>query len=96
MDLAEKWKLSGIASYTFGADSFWVRTRLLYRLNQYLSTGPEAIHMGDPSYRAWQFGWVVTGFELLPDVRVGVKAGARITEGADVEGLVGIELVKIF
>ncbi len=97
MDLAEKWKLSGIASYTFGADSFWVRTRLLYRLNQDLSTGPEAIHMGDPNYRAWQFGWVVTGFEPLPGLKLGVKASARITEGTDdVDGLVGIELVKIF
>ncbi len=96
MDLAESWKVSGIASYTFGADSFWTRTRLLYRLNQNLSTGPEAIHMGDPSYRAWQFGWVVTGFEPLPGFTVGVKAGARITEGADVDGLAGIELVKIF
>jgi len=97
MDLAESLKVSGIASYTFGADSFWMRTRLLYRLNQDLSTGPEAIHMGDPNYRAWQFGWVVTGFEPLPGLKLGVKASARITEGADdVDGLVGIELVKVF
>ena len=96
MDLAESWKVSGIASYTLGADSFWMRTRLLYRFNEGLSTGPEAIHMGDPSYRAWQFGWVVTGFEPWPKTTIGIKAGARITEGADVDGLVGVELVKIF
>ena len=53
--------------------------------------------MGDPSYRAWQFGWVVTGFKPLPGFTMGVKASARITEGVDdVYGLVGIELVKIF
>lgn len=97
MDLAESLKVSGIASYTLGADSFWMRTRFLYRLSQHLSTGPEAIHMGDPNYRAWQFGWVITGFEPVPGFKLGVKAGARITEGADdVDGLVGIELVKVF
>ena len=96
MDLAESMKLSGIASYTFGADSFWLRTRLLYQLNQKLSTGLEAIHMGDPNYRAWQFSWVLTGFELWPEYKVGVRVGARVTEDADVNGLVGIELMKIF
>jgi len=97
MDLAESLKVSGIASYTFGADSFWMRTRFLYRLNQNLSTGPEAIHMGDPNYRAWQFGWVVTGFEPLPGFKLGLKASARITEGTDdVDGLAGVEIVKVF
>lgn len=96
LNLAETWKLGGIASYTFSAESYWLRARLLHRLDQSLSTGPEAVFMGDPNYRAWQFGWVVTGFEPVPEVVVGVKIGVRITEGAGVDGLVGLELAKLF
>jgi len=96
VDLAETWKLGGIASYIFEAESYWMRTRLLHRLDQGLSIGPEAVFMGDNSYRAWQLGWVVTGFEPAPKVTIGVKVGVKITEGADVDGLVGIEVVNLF
>jgi len=96
-NLAENWKTTGIASYTFGAKSYWLRTRLKYSLSKDLFTGPEAVLMGDPNYQAWQLGWFVTGFEPLPGLKLGVKASARITEGTDdVDGLVGIELVKVF
>ena len=96
LNLADTWTLGGIASYTFGADAYWMRTRLLYQLKQGLSTGPEAVYMGDPNYRAWQFSWVVTGFKPAPKVEIGIKAGARITEHAGVNGLIGVELVKFF
>jgi len=95
MDLAENWKTTGIASYTFGAKSYWLRTRLKYSLSKDLFTGPEVAVMGDPNYQAWQLGWFVTGFEPSPGFFIGVKGSARF-EGSDVNGLVGIELVKIF
>ncbi len=96
MNFAETWKLGGIASYTFSAESFWLRTRLLRQLEQGLSTGPEVVFMGDPNYRAWQFGWVVTGFKPWQNVEIGLKAGVRITDGTAVNGLVGIELSRMF
>lgn len=96
LKLAETWKLGGIASYIFSAESFWLRTRLLHPLEQGLSTGPEVVFMGDPNYRAWQFGWVVTGFKPWQDVEIGLKAGVRITDGSAVNGLIGIELARMF
>ncbi len=95
-NFADTWTLGGIASYTFTADGYWMRARLLHQLKQGLSTGPEAVFMGDPNYRAWQFGWVVTGFKPAPKVEIGVKVGVRITENAGVNGLIGLELVKLF
>lgn len=96
VNLAERWKLGGIANYLFKAEAFWLRTRLMRGLDGGLSTGPELIHMGDPFYRAWQFGWAVTGFKPWDKAELGFKVGARVTEGAGVNALIGIELSKLF
>jgi hypothetical protein len=95
-DLTQSWKVNGIASYIFLASDYWVRGRLMHRLNNGLYTGPEAIIQGDPSYKAWQFGWVLTGFEPFPKSNLGVKAGVRITERVGPDGYVGVELTKAF
>jgi hypothetical protein len=95
-DLSQTWKVNGIASYIFSVSDYWVRGRLLYRLNNGLYTGPEAITQGDPSYKAWQFGWVLNGFEPFPKAKLGIKAGVRITEKVGPDGYVGIELTKLF
>ena len=95
-NFAEAWKLTGIASYLFAADSYWMRTQLLHDLNMGLTTGPEVVFMGDPNYRALQLGWVVSGFKPTPTTNVGVRVGVRLTEGAGANGLIGVELLKMF
>jgi hypothetical protein len=90
------WKLNTIGSYILESDSYWARVRGLGRVYKEVFTGPELVVQGDPDYRAWQIGWVITGFEVLPKGFLGVKAGARITEHADTGGYAGIEFSKLF
>jgi len=96
LNLAERWKLGGIANYIFKAEAYWLRARLLRGLEGGLSTGPELIHMGDPFYKAWQVGWALTGFKPWEKSELGFKVGVRVTEGAGVNGLIGLEFAHLF
>lgn len=89
-------KFNAIGSYILESDSYWARVRALLRIRKELFTGPELVSMGDPDYRAWQFGWVLTGFEVFPKGYLGFKAGARTTEHADSGWYGGIEFSKLF
>jgi hypothetical protein len=95
-DLTHAWKVNGIASYLFSVSNYWLRGRIMHRLNNDLFTGPEIIAQGDHSYKAWQFGWALTGLEPLPKTNLGVKAGVRLTEKLGPGGYLGIELTKLF
>ncbi len=92
LELLPDFRVGGIACYVFGTSSYWARARFLALINNGIKTGPEAIAHGDPDYRAWQAGWVVTGFQPLPNSDLGIKAGAKITERLGIDGYVGIEM----
>jgi len=94
--VAADWKLNAIGSYIIESDSYWARGRGLYRMYNEVYTGPEFIAHGDPDYRAWQFGWVFTGFEPVPKGSLGVKAGVRKIEKAETGGYFGVEFTKLF
>jgi hypothetical protein len=94
--LAADFKLNAIGSYVVESDSYWARGRGLYRMYREVYTGPEIIAHGDPDYRAWQFGWVFTGFEPVPKGSLGFKAGVRKIEKAETSGYFGVEFSKLF
>lgn len=96
IQLASDWKVNANGSYILASDSYWTRGRGLHRLFKEVYTGPEIIMQGDPSYRAWQLGWVLTGFEPVPKGGLGVKAGVRKTEKAETGGYLGVEFSKLF
>jgi Cellulose biosynthesis protein BcsS len=88
------WRLGGIVSYTFGADSYWVRVRAMHGPAR-RAFGPEFIFHGDPDYSAQQVGLAYAGFEPVKDMVLGVKAGMRFSEG-DRSPYLGLELVYPF
>lgn len=94
--LSSDWKANANGSYILASDSYWTRGRGLYRIYNEVYTGPELIVQGDPSYRAWQVGWVFTGFEPVPKGGLGIKAGVRKTEHAETGGYFGVEFSKLF
>jgi hypothetical protein len=94
--LAADWKVNAIGSYIVGSDSYWARGRGLFRLYDAVFSGPELVVQGDPEYRAWQYGWVLTGFAPVRNSSLGVKAGVRKTEHADAGGYLGVEFSQLF
>jgi hypothetical protein len=94
--LSEDWKINGSGRYLFISDSYWARGRVMYRVSKQVYTGPELIVHGDPDYRAWQWGWFVTGFEPVPKSSIGFKAGVRKTEKADLGAYFGLEFSRMF
>lgn len=95
-DLNDAWRVNGNASYVFGQDSYWIRGRVLYKVNGRISTGLEMITQGDPDYNAAQLGWVVLGLSAGPNVDLGLKIGAKRTKGEAAQGYLGIELSRLF
>jgi len=90
------WKINGIGSYILALDGYWIRGRVMYRTHNEVFTGPEIVSQGDPEYRAWQWGWFITGFEPMPNMDLGVKAGIRRTEKAESGVYLGVELSRSY
>jgi hypothetical protein len=94
--LDERWRASGIASYTTGTASYWTRGRLTRSVYSHHEFGVETIFHGNDDYTAWQAGLVVLGFQPAPHTSLGFKSGARKTSGEDLSGYIGIELARDF
>ena len=88
--------VNAFAAYTTGTEAYWARLRLLYRFDGGLRTGPELIGHGNTVYRAVQVGWVLSGIKLGASSEVGLKVGARHTEGESTQPYAGVEFVAPF
>jgi len=89
--LAGDWRVAGIASYTGGQDAWYARVRALDGAPDSWRVGGEVVWLGDPSYRAKQYGAVVA----LPRGQGGwdfaFKLGVRQVGGLDSRGYFGLE-----
>jgi hypothetical protein len=94
--LDESWRANGIASYTTGTDSYWMRGRLTRSFYTHHDIGVEAIFHGNDDYNAWQAGFVLLGFQPAPHTLLGFKTGAKKTSGEALSAYVGIELARNF
>lgn len=94
--LSEDWRANGIASFTIGTDSYWTRGRLTRKLQSGHAVGVEAVFHGNDDYSAWQAGVVMLDIRLTPETSLGVKGGARKTDGDDAGAYIGIELGRSF
>lgn len=87
----DRWRANAIVIFVPGQYSYWARGRLLYRVGERISTGPEVIGLGDPDFNIMQFGWAVTGIRFWSQLDIGLKAGARVMDQST-SGYAGIEL----
>jgi len=94
-NIASDWKSNAIGRYVFLSDAYWTRGRIGYRVSRDVYTGPELVVHGDPDYRAWQGGWVVT-FSPFANCGLGIKAGVRKVEKADEGIYTGVEFSRLF
>jgi len=94
--LGNDWRANGIASFTTGTDSYWTRGRLTRKLLTGHAVGVEAIFHGNDDYAAWQAGVVMLDIRLVPGTSLGLKGGARKTDGEDLGAYLGVELAKSF
>ena len=94
--LGKDWRANGIASFTTGTDAYWTRGRLTRKLQSGHAVGVEAIFHGNDDYAAWQAGVVMLDIRLTPGASLGLKGGARKTDGEDLGAYLGIELAKSF
>lgn len=88
-------KVGAIGRYLFISDAYWTRGRIMYRIHHETYTGPELIVHGDPDYRAWQGGWVVS-YPPFRNSSLGVKAGLRKVEKAEQGIYAGLEFSRLF
>ena len=93
--LVSRWKINAIGSYILTSNSYYVRWRGSYRLYNEVFTGPEAIVLGDPDYRIWQWGWVVAGFEPAPKWTAGIKTGIKKIVKGQTGGYIGVEFTRL-
>jgi hypothetical protein len=89
-------KFNAITSYIVKSNSYFFRVRGLYRFYDENYTGPEFIVQGDPDYRMWQYGWVITNFRPWTKWTIGLKAGVKHIEKAQTGGYMGLEFTKVF
>jgi len=94
--LGEDWHANGIASFTTGTDSYWTRVRLTRKLQSGHAVGLEAVFHGNDDYSAWQAGVVMLEIRLTPETALGVKGGARKTDGDNTGAYIGFELGRSF
>ena len=94
--LGEDWRASGIASFTTGTDSYWTRGRLTRKLLSGHAVGVEAVFHGNDDYATWQAGVVMLDIHLVPGTSLGLKGGARKTDGGDLGAYLGVELARSF
>lgn len=87
--LTGPWRFNGITSYTFGQKAHWTRLRLGHRPHD-ITWGMEYVHQGDPSYHASQIGLYTDGWRVGQNLRMGLKAGVRRSDG-DNGPYVGVE-----
>jgi hypothetical protein len=92
----DTWVVNGIASYVLGQEGYWVRGRVLRKVSGPVLAGIEGVTQGDPDYQGNQVGLVVTGFEPLPRLNLGFKAGVKKIEGRSSNAYFGIELARTF
>lgn len=89
--ITDRLRASAITSFVPGQYSYWARGRLLYRVGERVSIGPEVIGLGDPDFNIMQYGWVVAGIRFWSQLDIGLKGGARMTDQGTT-GYAGIEL----
>jgi hypothetical protein len=56
----------------------------------------ETIFHGNDDYAAWQAGVVMLDIRLAAGTSLGLKGGARKTDGEDIGAYLGIELARSF
>ena len=89
--LTADYKMIGNFEYILGRSAYWMRGRFLTRNDDNTYDGPELVYQGDPSYSAYQLGWVLAEIPRNQDWRFAVKGGFRFDKNAT-SGYAGLEL----
>lgn len=91
--------LGGIAESQFVAEletrysGYYVRERLMFRLGNGLTFGPEAVVKGGEDYDGWQAGVSLGGITPLPGLGVTLRGGIGDQRDASSSVYLGIEFV---
>ncbi len=85
------WQGELIASYIGGPESYWGRARLTYLTARGLMPGIELIVLGDPEYRATQYGVLLGNIKLGTKKTLAVKLGIRHNSGGNNDIYTGFE-----
>ncbi|MGN5476507.1 cellulose biosynthesis protein BcsS [Cupriavidus basilensis] len=95
-DYANRWRVNGLASYTFGPKAYWARGRVMYKVFGTAWAGVELIKHGDPFYHSTQGGLVLTGIPLTQTLNLGFFTGVKKTSGVSRAFYGGLEISKSF
>lgn len=82
-----------VAEFETRYGGYYVRDRLMFRLGNGLSLGPEAVVKGGDDYDGWQAGVSLGGIRLLPALSVTVRAGIAGQRDESNCGYFGVEFV---
>lgn len=88
--VGQRWHTRHIAAWTFGLQSYWVRTRWMRSLESGLELGGEAVALGDRDYSAAKAGLVLGGLVPWPGSSLVVRAGYHFQRSAH-SPYVGVE-----
>ncbi|MFO1320186.1 MAG: cellulose biosynthesis protein BcsS [Burkholderiales bacterium] len=89
------WRAQHIAAWTFGLQSYWVRTRWLRATASGVDVGGELVVVGDRDYSALKAGLVVGALNPVPGATLGFRVGYHVQRAAN-SPYAGVELVVDF
>lgn len=93
--LGSRWESRNIASYTFGLEGYWLRTRLVTTIGDGYEVGPEVIALGDRDFKALKVGVALGGLRPTPDSSLGLRGGYHFQSESNAV-YVGLDLAVKF
>lgn len=73
--VGRRWTTQNIASWTFGLQGYWLRSRWMHPMDGGFEVGGEVVLLGDRDYSARKFGLVIGGLVPVPGSTLTFRAG---------------------
>lgn len=89
--VGSRWRTQNIGAWTFGLQSYWMRSRWLRTADSGVDVGGELVLLGDRDFSATKLGLVVGALTPVPGATLGLRVGYHVQRAAN-SPYAGVEL----